>query len=196
MELRVFDIIDGITKLGPGIRFGIWTQGCPRRCPGCMTSNSQPLDGGYLVGVDELVKRIQKSQRTELTISGGEPFLQAKALVELITKLRSHNEIGVIVYTGYTYDELQNSKDDSYMELLQLCDLIIDGAYEETLNDGKNLRGSSNQKAILLTDKYIDFAKEIGTKPAEIEFFVREDRISMVGVPTREILERMKNTSF
>ena len=82
------------------------------------------------------------------------------------------------------------------MELLQLCDLIIDGAYEETLNDGKNLRGSSNQKAILLTDKYIDFAKEIGTKPAEIEFFVRENRISMVGVPTREILQRMKNTSF
>lgn len=148
------------------------------------------------MGVDELVKRIQKSQRTELTISGGEPFLQAKSLVELITKLRSHNEIGVIVYTGYTYDELQNSKDDSYMELLQLCDLIIDGAYEETLNDGKNLRGSSNQKAILLTDKYIDFAKEIGTKPAEIEFFVRENRISMVGVPTREILQRMKNTSF
>ena len=196
MELRVFDIIDGITKLGPGIRFGIWTQGCPKRCPGCMTPNSQLLDGGYLVCVDELVKRIQKSQRTELTISGGEPFLQAKSLVELITKLRSHNEIGVIVYTGYTYDELQNSKDDSYMELLQLCDLIIDGAYEETLNDGKNLRGSSNKKAILLTDKYIDFAKEIGTKPAEIEFFVRENRISMVGVPTREILQRMKNTSF
>ena len=196
MELRVFDIIDGITKLGPGVRFGIWTQGCPRRCVGCMTPKSQPLDDGYLVNVDALVDRIQKAKRTELTISGGEPFLQAKALVELITKLKSYNEIGVIVYTGYTYEELTASKNDSYRELLRLCDLIIDGAYDETLYDGKNLRGSSNQRAIALTDKYADFAKEIGTRPAEIEFFVQEDRISMVGVPSHEILEKMKNTLF
>ena len=196
MNLRVFDIIDGITKLGPGIRFGIWTQGCPRRCVGCMTPSSQPLSGGYLVDVDDLVKRIRKCQRTEITISGGEPFLQADALTELIVKLRSDSDLGVIVYTGYTYEEILPSGNEGWHELLDQCDLIIDGAYEESLNDGKNLRGSSNQRAVLLTDRYKDFVKEFGTKPAEIEFFVKEDKISMVGVPSRELLDKIKNTSF
>lgn len=194
MTIRVFDIIDGITKLGPGVRFGIWTQGCLRKCAGCMTPGSQPLDGGYLVDVDSLVNTIKQSGKTELTISGGEPFLQTDALSELLIKLRKDIDIGVIVYTGFTYEEIRLN--NGYSKLLDQCDLIIDGAYEESLNDGKNLRGSSNQKAVLLSDRYRDFIKEFGAKPAEVEFFVYEDKISMVGVPSREILEKIKKYSL
>lgn len=196
MNIRVFDIIDGVTKLGPGIRFCIWTQGCPRRCTGCMTPESQPLDGGYLIDVDSLVDRIKQLRRTELTISGGEPFLQAAALTELIVKLRKDIDLGVIIYTGYTYEEIMSGSNYEYKVLSDQCDLIIDGPYEALLNDGKNLRGSSNQKAILITNRYKDFIKEFGEKPAEVEFFVREDRISMVGVPSHEVLENMKNIMF
>lgn len=196
MELRVFDIKTGITKLGPGVRFGIWTQGCPRRCSGCMSPNSQAMDQGYLVDIDALSKQIVDSGRTELTISGGEPFLQARQLTALIDKVRENVDLGVIIYTGYTIDELNASENTYYKKLLDMSDLIIDGAYVESLNDGKNLRGSSNQRAIPLTDRYREFSKELGTRPAEVEFFFQEEKISMVGVPSREILERFKKTSF
>lgn len=196
MELRVFDIKTGITKLGPGLRFGIWTQGCPRRCSGCMSPNSQALNQGYLVDVEALSKQVVDSGRTELTISGGEPFLQAKQLIALIDKVRETVDLGVIIYTGYTIDELNSSENIYYKKLLKKSDLIVDGEYVESLNDGKNLRGSSNQRAIPLTDRYRDFSKEFGTRPAEVEFFFQEEKISMVGVPSQEILERFKNISF
>lgn len=196
MDLRVFDIKHGITKLGPGMRFGIWTQGCPRRCPGCMSPNSQPLDQGYVVDVNALADEIINSGRTELTISGGEPFIQAEALASIIEKVRETRELGVIIYTGYTFEEILSNENKFCKNLLNQCDLLVDGAYEEMLNDGKNLRGSSNQRAIVLTDRYKDFIKEFGSRPAEVEFFFEEEKICMVGVPSSEILEKFKNIEF
>jgi anaerobic ribonucleoside-triphosphate reductase activating protein len=161
-----------------------------------MSPDSQSLDGGYLADTDALARQIIKSERTGLTISGGEPFIQAEQLAALINKVRETIDLGVIIYTGYTLEEIVTHKNKYYRQLLEQCDLLVDGAYEESLNDGKNLRGSSNQRVIPLTDRYEEFSKEFGTKPAEVEFFFQEDRISMVGVPSSEILERFKNTAF
>lgn len=196
MNIRLYSIKDGITKLGPGVRFGIWTQGCLRHCNGCMSPNSQPLDKGYLMAVDELASRIITSGRTGITISGGEPFLQSNQLSELIDRVRKEVDIGVIIYTGFTLEELTQSDNDEFVKLLKKCDLLVDGAYDESLNDGKNLRGSSNQRAIPLTERYKEFSKEYGTKPAEVEFFYQEETISMVGVPSAEVLKRFRNTIF
>lgn len=193
MNVRVFDIRDNITKLGPGVRFVIWTQGCPRRCKGCMSPNSQSLDGGYLIDVDFLVEQVKKSGRTELTISGGEPFMQAAALTEMIKKLRETIDLGVIVYTGYTIEEINSFADSICRDFLSQCDLVIDGEYIEALNDGKNLRGSSNQRAIPITDRYMDLLKDFGKKPTEVEIFCGEEKICMVGVPSREIFDKFKN---
>lgn len=196
MDIRLYDIKDGITKLGPDLRFGIWTQGCIRHCHGCMTPDSQPLDKGYLMAVEELASKIILSGRTEITVSGGEPFLQAKQLTKLIEIIRKEIDLGVIIYTGFTYEELVQSSNDDFLKLLDKCDLLVDGAYDESLNDGKNLRGSSNQRAIPLTERYKEFSREYGTKPAEVEFFLQEEKVSMVGVPSAEVLERFKNTIF
>ena len=196
MNIRLYDIKDGITKLGPGLRFGIWTQGCTRHCHGCMTPDSQPLDKGYLMSVEDLAAKIVSSGRTEITISGGEPFLQAKQLTKLIDIIQKEIDLGVIIYTGFTHEELMQSNNDEFLKLLDKCDLLVDGAYDESLNDGKNLRGSSNQRAIPLTERYKEFSAEYGTKPAEVEFFFQEEKVSMVGVPSAEVLERFKNTIF
>ena len=196
MKLQLYDVQDNVTVLGPGLRYVIWTQGCPRRCPGCMTPQSQPLEGGYEVEVFQLAETILRAGRTGLTISGGEPFLQAQALCALMEQLRRERDIGVVIYTGYTLAELQNSPDPWVKNLLGQCDLLVDGAYIEVLNDGKNGRGSANQNAIPLTNRYRAWAETVGTKPAQVEFFWKEEKISMVGVPTREVLERFQQTSF
>lgn len=183
---------DGVTKLGPGVRFAVWTQGCLRRCPGCMTPESRPVDGGYPVSTQELAEKILSSGREGVTISGGEPFLQAEAVTEMIRFVRKKTEIGVIIYTGYTLEELKDSGDESFLALLEECDLLVDGAYVEALNDGKNLRGSSNQRAIALTERYKDQVSEYGARPAEVEFFYSEETFSMVGIPSKSLLEQMK----
>ncbi len=192
MQIQLHAIRDGVTKLGPGIRFVLWTQGCQRRCPGCMTPESQRMNGGFSADTTQLAKQILQSERKGLTISGGEPFLQAKALAELIREIRKEADPGVMIYTGFTIQELQESENPDYKELLGQCDLLVDGPYMQELNDSKNLRGSSNQRAIALTDRYRNFAKEIGTKPAEAEIFYEEERISMVGIPPKGLVEKMR----
>ena len=84
MKIQLHAKRDGITKLGPGTRFVVWTQGCPRSCPGCMTAASQQMNGGFFADTKQLAEEILQSGRHGLTISGGEPFLQAKALADLI----------------------------------------------------------------------------------------------------------------
>ncbi len=196
MELRLHDIQDCVTVLGPGVRYAIWTQGCLRRCPNCMTPESRNTDGGYRMDTAVLSEKILKADREGITISGGEPFLQAKALAELILRLREKRDIGVIVYTGNTIEELRAMQDEHVNLLLSLCDLLIDGEYIDERNDGKALRGSSNQRVIALSDRYVNYLSEYGTSPAKVEFFLRENRLSMVGIPSREMLSRFRNRSF
>ena len=100
MKIQLHAKRDGITKLGPGTRFVVWTQGCPRSCPGCMTAASQQMNGGFSADTKQLAEEILQSGRHGLTISGGEPFLQAKALADLIQEVRKKTDLGVMIYTG------------------------------------------------------------------------------------------------
>lgn len=191
--MRIYNYQDGVKRLGPGTRFVLWTQGCLRKCERCMTPESQDVKGGKEISIENLAQKIISAKREGITISGGEPFLQPDDLCELIIRVRKIIDIGVIIYTGYTYEELINSKDSGKKKLLQLADLLIDGPYVDELNDGMNLRGSSNQRVITLTDRYAQNVWEYGSKKAEIEIFVKENKMVMVGVPTKNFLQKFKN---
>lgn len=193
MKIRLHGTEERVKTLGPGIRYVVWVQGCLRRCPGCMSPFSQDLSGGYEEETDLLAENIVKSGCEGLTISGGEPFLQAEALVDLIEKIRMKKDMGVIIYTGNTWEELKASEDKYVQELLVRCDLLVDGAYVEELNDGKNLRGSSNQRAIPLTPRYEKDAAGYGTEEAKVEIVVHEDKIRLIGVPSRQMLKQLQS---
>ena len=96
----------------------------------------------------------------------------------------------------FTLEELQEADNPDYNLLLEQCDLLVDGPYIDELNDSKNLRGSSNQRAIPLTDRYAEYAKQIGTKPAEIEMFYEEEKIRIVGVPPKNMFKKVKQIGF
>ena len=69
---------------GPGMRCVLWTQGCPHHCPGCHNPQTHALDGGMTVSVDEIIAQMKNMKlQSGITFSGGEPFLQAKALVHV-----------------------------------------------------------------------------------------------------------------
>ncbi len=185
MRLRVGYIKAGTRALGPGNRFVIWTQGCLRKCKGCASPEHQPLDGGYLVDTKELSDQICSCRSIDgITISGGEPFLQAQALTDLLNGVSTvRPELTVLVFTGNKLEELT---DLDSKEFLGKIDLLIDGEYIPDLNDGKGLRGSSNQKFHFLTDRLIDFRNllECGERKTEI-YWADERRQKMVtiGVP-------------
>ena len=152
--LRLYQREPNVYTLGPGRRYCLWVQGCERQCPGCVSVHSRDPEGGYSMTLHALAMEIKMSNPEGLTISGGEPFLQAEALAELLQLLKNgmHCDPGVIVYTGYTLEELQQRPDAQ--ALLAHTDLLIDGPYVQALDDGLSLRGSSNQRVIPLTQRY------------------------------------------
>lgn len=187
MDIRLYMTQSTTEVLGPFKRFALWVQGCNKRCKGCIAKDSWALDGGELVEVDAVVQQILRQENIEgITISGGEPFLQQGALCELISKVREHKDIGVIIYTGMLFSDIADTP------LVQRCDLIIDGEYIEALNDDKSLRGSSNQNVICISDRYrnvIDLY--YGCHGRKVEFVQRRGSFDMIGIPSKGVVDTL-----
>ena len=149
MELRVAGIVRESVVDGPGFRYVIFSQGCKHCCKGCHNPDTHAMDGGYVVDTDSIIEDIRQSRYIDgVTFSGGEPFLQAEAFIDIAEKLGEDN-INIICYTGFTYEELIESRDESRLRLLGLIDTLIDGPYVEELKDlGLPYRGSGNQRII------------------------------------------------
>ena len=159
MQLNIYMKQSVTEALGPGKRYALWVQGCKRNCRGCLSPGSHDFEKGEWIDTLVLAKEIIQTEMIEgLTISGGEPFLQAKALCELVRYIKSKKDYGIIIYTGNLYEELLGSKDIYIKKLLSFTDILIDGEYIEELNDGKSLRGSSK----VLSELWV-FYKKTGT---------------------------------
>lgn len=181
MELAVYMKEPAVRVLGPGVRYALWVQGCPRRCPGCVAENAWDPDGGERIPVDALAVEIALSGAEGLTVSGGEPFLQAEALAELLEKVKKCRPMSVIVYTGYRLEELADVPGAD--RLLRQIDLLIDGPYVRELDDGLSLRGSSNQRVIPLTDRCLDALPLYGSGKRKLERFSHGIYLHEIGIP-------------
>ncbi len=170
-----------VTVLGPGKRYGLWVQGCHRRCKGCIAGSSHKMEEGTPIKIGALAMEIALSGADGLTISGGEPFLQAEALAAMIEEVQKIRPMGVIVYTGNQYESLL--QDSKAQKLLEKTDLLIDGEYIQELDDGKSLRGSSNQSVIALNDFYKEFVKAYGQEGRANEYFYHGSEVHEIGIP-------------
>ncbi|HYE84531.1 MAG TPA: anaerobic ribonucleoside-triphosphate reductase activating protein [Clostridia bacterium] len=149
MELRVAGIVKESVVDGPGFRYVIFAQGCNHHCKGCHNPDTHALDGGYVVDTDSIIEDIKQNRYIDgVTFSGGEPFLQADTFVHIAEKLKETGT-NIICYTGYTFEELIEEKDENRMKLLALVDMLVDGPYIEELKDlSLTYRGSRNQRLI------------------------------------------------
>jgi anaerobic ribonucleoside-triphosphate reductase activating protein len=180
--LNIFDYSDGSRALGPGLRCIVWVQGCPFNCKNCTSPEGRPIEENLLIDVEKLAEGIIKNVDIQgITISGGEPFMQAAQLAKLIRTV-NRPELNIIVYTGYTLDKLnwQEAK-----ELLSLIDVLIDGQYIEELNDNKGLRGSSNQQIHFLTDRLKPYKEQFENGSRNVEFIVSDTYHKIIGVPNK-----------
>jgi anaerobic ribonucleoside-triphosphate reductase activating protein len=165
-EIELYGTADDSIVDGPGIRLAIFVQGCAQACPGCHNPQAQPYSGGKAVSAQELVDKVRANPLLAgITLSGGEPFDQAQALLPLAKTVR---EMGLTVwaYSGYTFEELydaqglelktgepdaglalQSSEHDAgwgsnfnnqtaaRRELLRFVDVLVDGPYLESQRD-------------------------------------------------------------
>ena len=149
--LRLAGVIRESIVDGPGIRFTVFAQGCPRRCPGCHNPQTWPFEGGFEALPERLLDEMKKDPLLSgLTLSGGEPFSQPEAMAELARLARSEG-YHVISYTGYLYEELLElaKTQPSVMDLLRHVDVLIDGPFVQALKSYElRFRGSSNQRSI------------------------------------------------
>ncbi len=148
-NLRIAGVIDESIVDGPGIRFVIFTQGCPHHCPGCHNPQTHDFAGGQDVLISKLLYDVQADPLIAgVTLSGGEPFCQAEPLSELVRVLKLGGK-HIMIYTGYTWEQLIKWDDHCVQALLRQCDVLVDGPFIEAERDlSLHFRGSRNQRLI------------------------------------------------
>lgn len=136
---------------GPGLRFTVFCQGCPHRCPGCHNSVTWSFDGGKDTPISKILDAIDENPLLDgVTFSGGEPVMQAGGFANLAEEIKKRG-LNIYMYSGYLLEELlEMAKSDSNLtRLLKLTDVLVDGRYIDELRDlTLKFRGSSNQRLI------------------------------------------------
>lgn len=133
---------------GPGLRCVLFCQGCPHYCPGCHNAATHPFAGGTAYTAAALLARVRAHPLCGgVTLSGGEPFCQAGALLPLARALREGG-YELAAYSGYTLEQLL-AGDTAQRELLALLDVLVDGRYEAAQRSLQlRFRGSANQRIL------------------------------------------------
>lgn len=148
-KLTLSGIVPESAVDGPGLRFTLFAQGCPHRCPGCHNPAALPFSGGSTEEVGTLLARILENPLLSgVTFSGGEPFSQAEGFACLAGLVHKAG-LNVVTFTGYTYEELLAQNNPSVNRLLSETDLLIDGPFIKAQKDLTLLfRGSANQRLL------------------------------------------------
>ena len=171
-----------VRSLGPGRRIAIWTSGCNKRCSGCANPELWIQHPEQRITPQRLAASIFENIHGDvdgITISGGEPFLQAVELTEFLDLLSIEGDI--LIFSGYTYEELISNNVSK--NLLDRIDVLIDGEYKDSLNDGKSaLRGSTNQRIHYLNSRVVEQYERYLKQGRIIQNFVYDYNILSVGI--------------
>ena len=149
MKIQIAGTVNDSIVDGPGLRFVIFTQGCPHDCPGCQNPETHDPLGGKEGDTQEIIRQMLKNPLLSgVTLSGGEPLMQPSPCLEIALAAHQHG-LNVWTYTGYTWEELMQENNPERMALLRQVDVLVDGPF---LQDRKSLEldycGSSNQRLI------------------------------------------------
>lgn len=147
MVFRGSGLVNDSIVDGPGFRFAVFTQGCPHNCEGCHNPQTHDPKGGYDIDTDAVLAQIKANPLLDgITLTGGEPFMQATELLPLAKAVKEQG-LSVLAYSGFTFEELLVKPD--CVALLSYCDILIDGRFELK---GRSLelrfRGSVNQRIL------------------------------------------------
>lgn len=186
MLINLHSFLERSTENGPETRTVLWVQGCTLACPGCFNPDTHDMAPRTLISVEELAETICQISGIEgVTISGGEPFLQAGALAELGRLLRRQH-LGIVVFSGFTYAHLTRANNPEWNALLTCTDLLIAGPFIQELTCQLPLRGSSNQTLHVLTGRYRPFRESLEAGVNSVEVLIDPSgQVVITGFPAQ-----------
>lgn len=141
---------------GMGTCVSFWTQGCPHHCAGCQNPETWSFDGGKKLPTNirgQIIKAISANGIIRnFSILGGEPLCEEnlEEVDQIITSVRTaYPHIKIFIWTGYTLEELQKTKNLHIVNILSQIDVLIDGPFiQEEKDITLELRGSRNQRIL------------------------------------------------
>jgi anaerobic ribonucleoside-triphosphate reductase activating protein len=148
-QIRHYDIANGT-----GIRTSIFFTGCTHNCYNCFNKQYQDFSYGKELTQKEITliaQYLREKEISGISLLGGEPLQQnfndmRLFLEQIYSVIHKHNKT-IWMYSGYTYEEILQDKHK--FQIVQLCDVLVDGRYIERLRDLRlKFRGSSNQRII------------------------------------------------
>ena len=195
MTMYIDQILYPVESLGPGKRMAIWLVGCHRGCKGCSNPELWSTEGRRDVSVSTVLRTIfelhQENQIDGFTITGGEPMEQAEELLALILGLRQISR-DILVFSGYHIEELLKCK-GAFSMILENIAVLVDGAYCEERNEQLPLRGSFNQRVLLLdttfAEPYADYLRQEHS-PTQNMYF--DGVTTSVGIHRKEFRNELK----
>lgn len=143
---------------GPGIRFVVFMQGCHLRCIYCHNRDTWDIEGGREYTADEVIGKMKKyldyirASGGGITVSGGEPTLQAEFVTELFRKCKEINVHTALDTNGHA--DIEKVK-----ELLEYTDLVLLDIKHANDEKHKEITGVGNEKikrfALYISEKAI-----------------------------------------
>lgn len=158
--MRIADIKENdVVNTLKGISVSVFFQGCPHHCKGCFNSSTWDFNGVDESDDEDTVKKIielinKNGVKRNLSLLGGEPMWEkninsTKLIIERVRQI--YPDIIILIWSGYTIEELKSRNDDITNYILDNINVLIDGRFEEDKKDlNLKLRGSSNQRIIQL----------------------------------------------
>lgn len=167
---------------GPGIRTAVWLQGCSIGCSDCCNPEMHDSSRGERITAEELADAVIHARADGLTLVGGEPLDQSGEVRELLQILRSSGYHGIIMFSGYTWQQIL--ADPARMQAAALCDLVIAGPFDKSRSPGsRRWIGSDNQTLHFVTDFYSQLAENWPAFVKEIEIVIGDGEILVNGTP-------------
>jgi anaerobic ribonucleoside-triphosphate reductase activating protein len=174
-----------VLTLGPGIRVGVWFQGCSIRCKGCISKHTWEFDKKYKKTIAQVIDQINYYSEIyntkSITISGGEPFDQSSSLYILLKKLKELKFNDILLYSGYKFNYLQKN----YGDILKYIDVLIDGPFIESKKTNKIYKGSNNQRMYILNKSlspiYQEYKKQLKNK--KLQLITKDNETYLIGIP-------------
>lgn len=195
MDIRISRLHFPVTTLGPGQRIGIWFQGCSIRCPGCISMDTWANAGGETT-VDAVLTQVRAwlPDATGMTISGGEPFDQPEALIDLLHGLRKLSTCDILVYSGHPVESLA----DTLARADGLIDGLISDAFDIDAPQTRPLRGSDNQRLHCLTALgravFSRYESTLAKRGKALDVMFDEDgSVWFAGIPGRDDFQRLRD---
>src|SRR5437660_3297933 len=150
LALHIAQIVPCTEAEGPGLRFALWFQGCPLRCPGCCNPEMLPFAGGQSLPLADVLRQVGEAAEQHgvegITLLGGEPLAHAGGAAALARAVRGLG-LSVMVFSGYTLAEARQMSDPAVAELLAHTDILVDGPYlRERPETRRRWIGSANQQ--------------------------------------------------